>query len=137
MRRDPDHRAANYQLGQLLQAAGEQRRAKWFLERAAALQKLAAIVDRSYDHPQDTRLMRSAAAATEELGRYGEAWAWARLAVQLEPGADWARATLARVRRPTGQRATHPERCPRSVPPASWTCRTTPCRTGAGRPARS
>lgn len=85
LRLDPNHRLACYQLGQLLQELERSDASKACLKRAALLEKLAFLVDRIYENPQATQLMLDAAELTESLGRFWEAWGWARCAAAAAP----------------------------------------------------
>ncbi len=118
VRLDPNHRGALYHLGQLLQAAGDTTLAQRFLERAASLQTLAAVLDQAYDRPDDTHRIQTAATLTEELGRLSEAWAWSRLALHTRPNTPWARVTVARLEKRLPRDAA--TRTEPSLNPALW-----------------
>lgn len=75
--RDPNHRIACYQLGQLLQELERPNESQACFKRAALLEQLAYLVDRIYENPQSISLMGEAAELNESLGRCWEAWAWA------------------------------------------------------------
>lgn len=91
IRRDPNHRLACYQLGQLLQELGRVKDSSLCLKRAALLEQLAFLVDRIYENPQAAHLMFEAAQLTEKLGRIGEAWGWAHGASRVDPALSSAR----------------------------------------------
>lgn len=85
LRRDPNHRLACYQLGQLLRELGQPTTSEACLTRAAKLEQLAFLVDRIYANPQAAQLMQEAALLTESLGRIWEAWGWAHCAAEIDP----------------------------------------------------
>tara|TARA_R110002111_G_scaffold2705_5_gene18050 strand:- start:39040 stop:42003 length:2964 start_codon:yes stop_codon:yes gene_type:complete len=97
VRRDPDHRIANLQLGQTLVALGSDYEAQPFLNRGKQLLELAQVVDDLYAHPQNTAGMQRAVEITEELGRLWEAWAWSMLAVTQNREAAWPRTVIERL----------------------------------------
>lgn len=97
VRRDPDLRVANLQLGQTLTALGEPDQAQPFLKRGQQLLELAQLVDELYAHPNDTAGMQRAAQLTEDLGRLWEAWGWAMLAATQNPQAAWPRTVIERI----------------------------------------
>lgn len=88
LRLDPNHRLACYQLGQLLQEAGQGDSAAACFKRAALLEQLAYLVDRIYENPQSTYLMSEASDLTESLGRIWEAWGWAYGLSQSTPTSE-------------------------------------------------
>lgn len=83
--RDPNHRLACYQLGQLLKDAGSVKLSNDCFARASRLEQLAYLVDRIYENPQAVHLLAEAAVLTESLGRYWEAWGWANGSVLTNP----------------------------------------------------
>jgi tetratricopeptide (TPR) repeat protein len=91
VRRDPDHQLANYQLGEMLTRLERSSEAASFLERASKLQQLALLVDHLYERPNDLGQLRRAADLAGALGRPYETWGWCQLALQHEPGLEWAR----------------------------------------------
>ncbi|MDB5335430.1 MAG: UnbV [Planctomycetaceae bacterium] len=81
IRRDPNHRQANYRLGQILVGLKRQTAAQVFLKRATALKELQLAGDQAYKFP-DTRYWKlKAAELCDALGRPWEAWAWTKLVV--------------------------------------------------------
>lgn len=96
---DPNHRVANYQLGQSLRELERTEQAHPFLDRAAKLEQLASLVDRSYDNPHVAGVMLEAAQLTESLGRTLEAWGWASAAVANRPDLVAARELAERLQR--------------------------------------
>jgi tetratricopeptide (TPR) repeat protein len=112
LRLDPNHRVANYQLGQVLQELGLADKATPFHTRATQLEKLALLVDRIYANPHVPDLMLDAARITESLGRLIEAWGWSRGAFVLMPEHPQARELAYRL-----QRRLHPD-LPRTLPDA-------------------
>jgi hypothetical protein len=49
------------------------------------------VVDQAYDRPEHVTRMHGAAERCRSLGRTWEARAWARLALEIQPDAAWAR----------------------------------------------
>jgi tetratricopeptide (TPR) repeat protein len=97
LRRDPDHRAANYRLAQVLGALGQAEKGEPFLERARKLQDLEGhmyVLDLNHD---DLERMQKAAELTEALGRLWEAQAWCRAALKRDPRSSWARGSINRL----------------------------------------
>ena len=97
VRRDPNHRQANYRLGTALAALNSPEQASVFLTRAEKLEELATIVDDLFRNNHDKESMRKASVLTEALARVWEAWGWARLAQSEDPASDWAQQTIARL----------------------------------------
>ena len=102
VRRDPDHRQANYRLGLALAALNdpalnEPGQASPFLKRAEKLEELTILVDDLFRNNHDKESMRKASVLAEALSRVWEAWGWARLAQAEDPAADWAQQTIARL----------------------------------------
>tara|TARA_R110002095_G_scaffold188226_5_gene165684 strand:- start:153777 stop:156707 length:2931 start_codon:yes stop_codon:yes gene_type:complete len=97
VRRDPDHRVANLQLGQTLVALGLKEEAQPFLKRGKQLLELAQVVDDLFAHPRNTAGMQRAAQLTEELGRLWEAWGWAMLEFTQNPQVNWPRTVIERL----------------------------------------
>jgi tetratricopeptide (TPR) repeat protein len=95
--RDPDHRLANYRLGQTLNELNEPDRAAPFLSRAQSLQQLATVLDGLFYDRHDTVSMHKAVLLAEPLGRIWETWAWARLGLSHDPTLDWAAETVERL----------------------------------------
>ncbi|MDP1799313.1 MAG: FG-GAP-like repeat-containing protein [Planctomycetaceae bacterium] len=95
--RDPNHRVAHFQLGQLLMAMDRSEEAEPFLRRAKLLQELADLVDNIVQNPTDLERMRAAMIATENLGRPVEAWAWAISALQTSRTCRWAKDAQSRL----------------------------------------
>jgi len=95
--RDPDHRLANYRLGQTLNELHEPDRAAPFLKRAEGLQHLATIMDGLFYDRHDALSMHKAVLLAEPLGRIWESWGWARLALADDPSLAWAAATVRRL----------------------------------------
>ncbi len=85
----PEHRRANYQLGQMLTQLGAPgaeafvQRAKWQAELGQMLDQVLA--SRGLDEPR----VRKVAELSESLGRLWEAAAWASTAAKLHPPASW------------------------------------------------
>lgn len=79
VRRDPLHRAANHQLGILLNGHSKEKLAKRFLQRATKLQAYVNAAKAIRGTPSPQNLQRAAEFATA-LGLQWEARAWARLA---------------------------------------------------------
>lgn len=97
VRRNPNHRSANFHLGQLLTTSNEFESARPFIERADRLRDLVHLVDRLYLETDKTATFHRAAELTESLGRLWEAWAWSKIALDEGSERDWATANLARL----------------------------------------
>lgn len=98
LRRDPEHRAAHYKLGQALTEQGEPGLAAPFLDRADRLLQLSLVLDDLFYHPTQVPLMERAAALSEGLGRIPEAFGWANAALRVAPGTPWAAGTVQRLK---------------------------------------
>ena len=94
LRRDPNHQAANYQLGRMLIRLERVEEATPFLERARSLQQYINVVKASGTPEQ----LREAAEAAESLGLIWEAYGWARLAGYHDSQREWARPARARLK---------------------------------------
>lgn len=97
LRRDPDHRRANYWLGQWLAADRNAALAERFLRRADVLDELEAafrILARNHDHVQSQHRVVE---LTASLGRLWEARAWCLWILERPSAADWARERLTRL----------------------------------------
>lgn len=85
----PEHRRANYQLGQMLtqlRAPG----ADAFVERAKLQAELGQLLDQVLaSRGQDEPRVRKVAELSESLGRLWEAAAWAYTVAKLNPSATW------------------------------------------------
>lgn len=92
----PNHRAANYHLGQTLVTLGgdEQKQAIPFLRRASLLHEFEGVLDLIYRNPASLEHLRRAAELTEALGRVWESWGWCRAALALRSDQRWAQQTL-------------------------------------------
>jgi len=92
LRRDPNHRAALYQLGRLLTASGEGQNADPLLARGRQLWELQQLQD-VLIHTEHASLepMRKVAYKLESMGRVVEAWGWCQIALELNPAETWAR----------------------------------------------
>jgi tetratricopeptide (TPR) repeat protein len=92
LRRDANHRAAQYQLGQMLLRAGNPSGAAPLIERGEQLQKLQQFQDVLF-HTEHEGLepMRNVAEQLVALGRIWEAWGWCEVALQMNSGEAWAR----------------------------------------------
>ena len=93
--RQPNHLGANYQLSQLLSAAGEKDKAEPFAERSKALGRIQNLLESVRADPAGIRQL---AAVLQGIGRLWEAAAWAHLVQRSSPDAAWARKTLDEVR---------------------------------------
>ena len=87
--RNPNHERANYQLSQLLIAAGRPQDAEPFLNRSRQLEQLFGAVTRAWTG-RDMPAVRLAAETARELGLPWEALGWAVLAQERDPHAFWA-----------------------------------------------
>lgn len=81
IRRDPNHRQANYRLGQTLVGLKRDAAASAFLKRATALKELQLAGDQAYKFPETRYWKLKAAELCDALGRPWEAWAWTKLVV--------------------------------------------------------
>ncbi len=97
VKRDPNHRVAHFQLGQVLVALERADEADEFLLRAERLQQLTVLVDEIFQHPTDLIRLQRASELTETLGRFWEAWAWAHIALRADPRCRWAANRLQRL----------------------------------------
>jgi tetratricopeptide (TPR) repeat protein len=97
VRRNPNHRGANYHLGQLLESQQNPLAAKPLLERAERLRELGHLVDQLYEHPDKLAQFHRAAEICEGLGRIWEAWGWSRIAYEQSPNLEWASRNLPRL----------------------------------------
>lgn len=98
VKRNANHLKANYQLAQLLIAAGRDQLAAPFLRRAELLELYVVTVNpiRFNGVEVEFNTLLKAAKLAEELGRPWEAWAWHNAAVAFRPG--FATAERERVR---------------------------------------
>lgn len=99
LRLNPDQQYANYQLAQLLQRDSQSAIAKKCIERAEKLSELFRIINLLYDNRNHVDLLRQAAEQTESLGRLWEAWGWYRIALTVDPKAEWAWDNSSRLRK--------------------------------------
>lgn len=97
VRRNPNHRSANFHLGQLLTAMNEPSKSAPFAERADRLRDLVHLVDRLYLETDKSATFQRAAELTESLGRPWEAWAWSRIALEQKQELEWAAANVQRL----------------------------------------
>ncbi|GAB4138233.1 MAG: FG-GAP-like repeat-containing protein [Planctomycetaceae bacterium] len=115
---EPNYRRANYQLGQLLQAAGNAKLANPFLKRADQLQKLSLILDGFYRNWAQRRVNPDVLARivriNESLGRIWEAWGWTQFTLKIAPQTRWAIAAAGRIK--TRLRADLPRTLPSKNP---------------------
>ena len=76
LRIDPDHRAANYRLAELLQGLKGTQAAEPFRVRTRQLQELKAINDRAADRGATVSptIVRSKVELLRRMGRLWEAW---------------------------------------------------------------
>ncbi|MBC7818621.1 MAG: VCBS repeat-containing protein, partial [Planctomycetaceae bacterium] len=81
VRRDPNHRVANYHLGSVLNRLHRESIARTFLDRAGLLKDLQLAVDDVFKHPESQSWKLKAAALCESLGRPWEAWGWTSFTV--------------------------------------------------------
>ena len=96
LRHNPQHTAANYQLGQILSALGRTADAAAFADRA---RHLATLEDLLKDIVSNPSLLPRLVAELEQLGRVGEAAGWCALALRQKPAEGWPRPVLARLHR--------------------------------------
>lgn len=112
VKRDPNDRAACYQLARILHSLKKPELAAPFQRRASRLRRLASAADRAFASPRDPELLKEAAQLTESLGRFAEAAAWAGVALSIRPNLDWANKTIRRLRLERRRRGTRAERNP-------------------------
>ncbi len=95
----PDHRTANYRLGELLRDLDRGTDAEVFSRRAADLQTLKEIDDRMIAEGGvgSLELIRSKVEHLEGMGRIWEAWGWARLAAGRDEEAGWTGEAVKRI----------------------------------------
>jgi tetratricopeptide (TPR) repeat protein len=103
--REPSHRYANYQLGQLLRGKNHNDLAAAYQDRARKLAELATILDRLHRGVSQKRFdiqnVRKVVELTESLGRLWEAWAWSQFLLRNIPPdtrPSWLEQTAARLR---------------------------------------
>jgi tetratricopeptide (TPR) repeat protein len=85
--RAPNHREANYRLGQLLVRLGDDERAQPFLDRADRLGAFQDSLIVLHRNPDSAVHLQRAAELSESLGRLWEAAAWYRMLLQTQPSA--------------------------------------------------
>ncbi len=90
VRLDPNHRTANYRLGQVLMALDQHKPAQPFVERADKLRDLALLVDQVFSQPDSLAHLQRAAELTRSLGRPWEAWGWYQIVLRQAPSTEWA-----------------------------------------------
>ena len=104
IRREPDLRAANYQLAQVLLRLGRPNDARRFRERArqlGAFERTLGLIETRLNLESDWSdlgLLRKAAEQCERMGRLWEAFGWASEAQVHEPQVAWARELVGRVK---------------------------------------
>ncbi|MBT6153306.1 MAG: tetratricopeptide repeat protein [Planctomycetaceae bacterium] len=96
LRRDPNHKQANYQLGRLLGSLGKNQQASPFLERSRLLQLYANTVKVAHTD-RDATAAKKAAELAESLGLLWEAYGWSQLSLQHDPQTDWAARIVSRL----------------------------------------
>ena len=101
LKRHPDHRAANYQLAELLRDLDREAEAEPFRRRSRQLQELKEIDDLlvSAEKRNPIGLLETKVRHLLEMGRAWEAWAWVQMSARLDPTAGWV-SELNRVVRP-------------------------------------
>lgn len=92
LRIDPDHRAANYRLAELLQGLKGTQAAEPFRVRTRQLQELKAINDRAADRGATVSptIVRSKVELLRRMGRLWEAWGWTRVIARQANPPTWA-----------------------------------------------
>ncbi|MGE0608877.1 MAG: FG-GAP-like repeat-containing protein [Pirellulales bacterium] len=85
MRRDPNLSLANIHLGTLLEAAGRNDDARLFRERDQTLTDLGSVFDVLKKTDATSQTFHDVAAIMQKLGRFWEAAAWEKLALQSDP----------------------------------------------------
>ena len=99
LKRHPDHRKANYRLGELLRELGREADAERFVQRLADLQALREIDDLMIagGGVGSLELVRRKVERLERMGRVWEAWGWARLAEGRDAETGWVAETVVRT----------------------------------------
>ncbi len=102
LRRQPDHRRATTQLGQVLLTM-QPSDATAYQQRALQLQRLHDIVielHKQYPQfkPEALELVHEAGVLCESLGRLWEAAGWSLVALQLDPASTWPQELLAKLK---------------------------------------
>lgn len=97
LRRDPNLRAANYQLALTLTELGEAKSAAPFFHRGELLQDLREVEGRLSQEGVGLPVSRERVRLLVELGRYWEAWGWSRIVMQRDSGIAWAEREVARL----------------------------------------
>ncbi|MBA3312996.1 MAG: VCBS repeat-containing protein [Planctomycetaceae bacterium] len=85
IRRDPNHRRANFSLGQALTALGRPEDAALYLDRAAMLSELHDRLHPLFREGPRVPVMLRAGELMNRLGRPWEAWAWYLAVAALDP----------------------------------------------------
>ncbi|MCA9117898.1 MAG: VCBS repeat-containing protein, partial [Planctomycetaceae bacterium] len=102
VRLDSTLERANWQLSQLLIAAGRPQQAEVFLQQSVQLEQLYAAVAQAWTG-RDMPAVREAAELAEKLGLIREAVGWAQLMLKHAPRTEWAR----QVERRLGREISH------------------------------
>lgn len=89
LRREPNHLAASYQLGQTLVRLGRSEEAARIGERARQLQRVAVLVSQLHSQPKQIEVIREMFELLRDLGRPWEARAWLQAAMIVDPSAAW------------------------------------------------
>ncbi|MDB5386625.1 MAG: UnbV, partial [Planctomycetaceae bacterium] len=97
VKRDPNHRRANYRLGQVLIRLQRSSEAQSFLQRAELLKELHLAADQAFRHPESRSWKLKVATLCESLGRPWESWAWTNTA--LAPDSPESDRSLLQTRR--------------------------------------
>ncbi len=95
LRLHPNHAGANFQVSQALISLGLSAAAEPFSERSRLLSKVEALMN-DLRTSNDPEMIRQVAEICGQLGREWEAAGWCRVALYLNPRADWAKAVLMR-----------------------------------------
>lgn len=85
LRREPNHRMANYRLGGVLRRLERPTDANAFLQRSNWIAELEATMFPIYRKGPDVPRMRRSAEILESLGRLWEAWGWQIALLAVEP----------------------------------------------------
>ncbi len=99
LRRRPEKRRANFQIGQILKKLGRSEEAKPYLERAAQLTELHDLMRPVYASGAGADLMKDIAARLESIGRLWEAWAWNLAITRFAPSDNGAAESVVRLRK--------------------------------------
>lgn len=94
---NPDHPAANHQMGHVLSILGRKEEAEPFLERGQRLTRLSTLANQIYLGDSRSGPLKESAEIVEALERPFEAMGWAVAAEHENPGEQWPVAMQSRL----------------------------------------